>query len=639
MQLFPKVNNPKPVVCNIMAVLVATFVCCSNENGTLLNLGGSSETTSANVAGIIYNSDGTPAVNAEVQIVPVEFNAFSDTGTSAVESTLTGENGEYSFSIKGRGFFNVHAQKNNASAFEDSVFVSSESSTKVDDTLKAPGSISGVARLESGGDNREIVILVMGTKTYSIPEDTSGSFKIDALAEGEYMLRFLTTNTDYGYIDTAVSVISGKNTTLEYEIMLPFMGVPEVESVNVAWDSVMMYASVSWPKGDTSRISGYYIYENPTWDSSAVFIASQNNEPLAIVPNTDSVYTADVLSLSGFATMVNYSIAAVGKDRSMGKLSVSNNRPVTTPLLALDTFTVDPIKQPSPTSYCCNESRFYIGGAGYLACYDYNEKKLIQYTDPINFNKTATDDIGNEYQPVYYSAIVVDAEGNVYAFENNQSGVTQTDSVKLIRFSPELQPAASLLVLKENGTADNPVVAEKLVATTDHILAIFGLIDGVNSKLIVKTMQTDLSEAGTDTIPEYCYSPYVLNDTIYLTNLIFDYNRIVSYDSKGNNVSEWNISALKEKYLPDVYKESGGYDQIAVFRLNSGEMMICFSLTGIVFIVDNELSLKSRFNVAKTNSSVNIIGCNRKDDIFVEFGKVNPTTSTIDKSIVKFRIK
>jgi hypothetical protein len=92
---------------------------------------------------------------------------------------------------------------------------------------------------------------VLGTSTYTQPEDTSGLFKINALAEGNYHLRILTTERGYGLFDTTIQVVAGKKSTFKDPVELSRTGVPAVGPITVKMNVPMQLVTLVWPSIDT----------------------------------------------------------------------------------------------------------------------------------------------------------------------------------------------------------------------------------------------------------------------------------------------------------------------------------------------------------------------------------------------------
>lgn len=588
-----------PIITGI-AVAVALICSCSRDAGVASEMGGSSESTSANITGTMYNSDGTRAADAIVTFVPIEYSAYNNTSTAEIETTFTDKNGGYAYEIKSGGFYNVSARKNGASAFEDSVYISTGNKTSVNDTLKAYGSISGVARLDPGDDNRLILVLVLGTNIYAAPRDTSGSFRINELAEGEYVLRILTTVPDYAYADIPATVQSGTNTTLSQAVHLKNNGVPKVGPVEMRYDTNMMFVALSWTPADTAKVAGFYIYENPSY----------NEEPLKILNPTDSMFIADAIGFSGYTFPVSYSVAAVGKDRSVGKRSTTVEMNVENMFIPVDTIRCVPMTEDYYTStyFIDGNATVYMTGPGWIARYDNDGKRIAEYVNA-DYDKCA---------PLCYNA----ESENVFALEvfetgTGQYGIDQPDSVTLLKLSPNLDSIASVTVgyiLDSNGRKEFPF---KIAAGENStIRLLYDLYDGSGKKkMIVGTYDVNLAEISCDTVPEYSNFPDVLNDTVYISD---------------NPVAEWDMVSIGTNRYPELQYRRPNY----MYRFTSGAMLACVSSD--IILTDPDFNLIGRCRL-KMNTA--ILGCDGIDHVFIKDDTMNADSETSYNNIIVCKLR
>ncbi|MBN1760807.1 MAG: hypothetical protein JW863_20935 [Chitinispirillaceae bacterium] len=611
----------------LISIMTLFAVDCNRDTG-LSDLGGSSESTSANVCGTVYNSDGTPAEDAIIRFIPADYNAYSSNPVAEIESTQTSGDGTFAFELKENGFYNIDAQKNTAKAFMDSIYVSTDNRTRVNDTLKVPGSISGTARLEEKNDSAEIIILVIGTNTYTVPEDTMGAFSLPDLAEGEYLLRFLTTHEDYGYVDTLITVVSGETTEIEEILYLPYLGVPNVGALEIHYDTNMMFATLSWPKADTSRVGGFYVYEHPSY----------TDDPYAILENTDTTFIADAIGFSGFAFPVSYSLMAVGKDRSIGKPSTSSEFYAENMFLPIDTIRCLPMTENAVLAVngANGNTSVYLAGPGWIAKYADNGDRTGEYVNDVWYGYSTTDQWGNEYSPVYYSHIAVDNSGVVYAVEVFHTGfdelaVPQTDSVTLTKFTPDLDSVTTVTITRRSDSIAEDIIPFKAVADEEHIHLFFRWADGsLTGKMIVRTLDAALTETESDTFPEFCSQPEVLLDTIYTAGQVPNRNFIVSYDMKGNKVGEWNIENMESIDYPGLKF----HDAYSVLRFASGSMLIGTSIGGV--LTDAEFKCIGRGGM-KINTE--LIGSDGVDRVYIKDDSMNANSRVSYANIIVFRLK
>lgn len=262
----------------IAAVLSGLLVCllctCSLEVA-----GGSTETTNTKIAGMLYNPKGSPAANAKVLIVTADHIPLSRYRKSPaiVDSALTDSSGNYSFDSLPGGYYNVFGDGDSGISYADSIFIKNDTGNNLPpDTLKAPGSQTGVIRLQPEHDSRTILILVFGSQKWTIPADYTGNFTLANMAEGTYTVRFLTTLDDYVPLDANLTVRAGINDILSDTLYMTFTGIPTPTGLKHRYDTSNQIVTLSWNAADTSLIKGYYIYRKHT-DSSEVRL---NNTPI-----------------------------------------------------------------------------------------------------------------------------------------------------------------------------------------------------------------------------------------------------------------------------------------------------------------------------------------------------------------------
>lgn len=181
--------------------------------------------------GYIYNSDGTPAMNAKVSLVPsnsIPSNALfkkadealpgstNKRTSSATADGITDKNGKYSFSFVPADTYNIFGEGNGNLSFHPLVTITADNNpiSVANDTLRPPGSLKGKVITNPPMDSRRIFIIFIGGYVVRWPDDSAGNFILSDMAEGTYRLRFLPTDQNTPVYDTIVTVISGKETDL-----------------------------------------------------------------------------------------------------------------------------------------------------------------------------------------------------------------------------------------------------------------------------------------------------------------------------------------------------------------------------------------------------------------------------------------
>lgn len=207
------------------SMCLAVFHCSSPTTA-----GNGSHTGNPAVSAMLYNPGGSPAAHAKVRFYPVNYNpqtgGLAKALAATVDSTTTDARGNYIANLD-TGTYNVLASGDSGVVYQDSITVTKGSAIHPPaDTLKAPGGLRGRVRLQPGDDARTVFILFLGTNTWGMPDDSTGTFGIANMAEGKYRVRFLTTLPAYVPKDTVLSVTAGKVDTLPHDIVLQYTGIP-----------------------------------------------------------------------------------------------------------------------------------------------------------------------------------------------------------------------------------------------------------------------------------------------------------------------------------------------------------------------------------------------------------------------------
>jgi dihydrofolate reductase len=238
------------ITCGITAILLLTCQSLVNpEAGT------------ARVTAMLYNPGGSPAVNAKVCFFPNDYNPQTGQGSGSSDSTETDADGNYTITLDS-GTYNILANGDSGLAFQDSIRVAHGSKVHPPAcTLRTPGTIGGVVELEQGGDPRSVIVLFMGTRTFTTA-DADGNFVSEPMAGGKYRVRILTTLPDYEIMDTGFVVRAGRDSVIPEPLVLKYTGIPTPENLVVSYDTLNETVMLSWDLPDTALISGYNIYRS-----------------------------------------------------------------------------------------------------------------------------------------------------------------------------------------------------------------------------------------------------------------------------------------------------------------------------------------------------------------------------------------
>ena len=249
-------NKRKNSFCLRRLFPVALASCISLMHYCTSNIAGNStQTGNPTVVAMLYNPGGSPAVNATVRFCKSGSDPRNDSGYS----TVTDAHGNYTATLD-TGVYNIIARGDSGMAFRDSIKVIKGDTVKPPpDTLKAPGSIRGVIRLQPGDDARTVFILLMGTNTWTKPDDSTGKFTVANLAEAAYDLRFISSLDNYGVLDTNNIPVRSADTTNLDTIELPFKAP---QALNAYVDDSAKSITLTWSAPPGIPFAGYYVYRS-----------------------------------------------------------------------------------------------------------------------------------------------------------------------------------------------------------------------------------------------------------------------------------------------------------------------------------------------------------------------------------------
>lgn len=270
------------------------------------------------IAGRVLGADGKGVANAKVRVVGVDNNPGpGGPGTNEIaDVAVTAADGTFRTDSLSDGRYNLLSDKDGKLSFQDSVGVKADSATHAaGDTLKPPGSVSGVVRLQPGHDSRTVFLILLGTTTLAVPMDSVGNFRLANLAEGRYRLRLLSTLDAYKPLDTAISVRSGMLDVLADTLRLAYQAtvtgeIPIIDAIAIAYDTTAMAATLTWKKQDPSKVGAYNVYRKAK-DSSFIRL---NKFPVA-----DTVYHDDWKAGLVPGTLYEYALTALDPHGNEGR--------------------------------------------------------------------------------------------------------------------------------------------------------------------------------------------------------------------------------------------------------------------------------------------------------------------------------
>lgn len=303
------------------------LLACSLNDGRITDT--TTETTNTKI-GMLFNSDGSPAENAKVMFITVDHNPISyiRENLAIADSAVTDSNGNYSIDFLPEGYYNILGEGESGLSYNDSVYISDDNTNDtISDTLKAPGTLRGVVRLQPGDNSMTVLVLVMGTYVWTAPIDSIGNFALENMAEGTYNVRFFPALDTYDPLNISLSIISEVDSMLPDTIRLNFTGIPIPTGLTVNYDTLTQIVTLSWDKADTTLVKGYNIYRK---HSDSAFVK------INITTVIDTVY---IDSNAQQNQTYDYRLKAVDMNDDEGeKYSESVSIEITTPFELLDSF-------------------------------------------------------------------------------------------------------------------------------------------------------------------------------------------------------------------------------------------------------------------------------------------------------------
>lgn len=308
--------------------LLGYFTCSTLTVGT-------TDETSSGVS--LFKPDGTPAAGALVQ-----FFIVGDTTTQFVHQTQTDHTGE--FQVKGEplasGYFNVWAHLGDSLvAIQDSVYISTSEHFVEDDTLDAPGSISGIIGLQPNHDPRTVTVQALGTHIFD-NVDVEGKFHLPKMAAGEYVLRISTDLAEYTDTFANVMVMSGVADTLQDTLWLIYTGIPVVTGMSATYDTLHGIAILSWNNTEYTHFQDFLIYRD---DFNAI-----NLSPNPIASTSEIIFRDSIFKwVSPYNYHYKYRLKVRNNSQEIGKSYKFIEVKAISPIQVQTTFTFATLHMPT----------------------------------------------------------------------------------------------------------------------------------------------------------------------------------------------------------------------------------------------------------------------------------------------------
>lgn len=514
-------KTPIRILAAMAAALTLGYglLACTKEN-----LAGTTVTgNTGKIAGRIVDTDGKGVANAKVRVVSVNYSPGPGGTGEIADVATTGIDGSFATDSLPDGTYNLLSEKAGVFAFRDSVEVRGDSSSETGrDTLKAPGSVSGVIRLQPGDDSRTVFLILLGTTTFSVPMDSLGHFRLENLAEGRYRLRLLTTLDAYKPVDTLIHVLSGVAVTLPDTLRLPYQpvtagNIPFVDSVSLSYDTTAMAVTLRWKKPGSSQVGSYHVYRR-TADSGFIRLTS--------IPLSDTTYKEDWKSGLQPGTIYHYAVTALDLQGNEGR----KGEPISF------TMTVRFQIESHPHGCLPAACQFDIDLQGNL---------WIHESGAVIKNRGISPDtkwFDSAAQDGFTRPLAVDSQGSVYILDSNPLRLRKHSTDGDLIWQREVPSTANFLYLNRVG---------------DSLM----LWDG--SAHVMTTYNQDGLLLRQDTVLKQFLPPTGLTYPSYQPEIGFysivsfaTFDRLEFYDREGHVVSTWKPEA--RGYLRGIARDDTG---------------------------------------------------------------------------------
>lgn len=228
------------------------IITCTLHN----DVTGTVDETDTGVIARLYNPDGSPASGAKIKIFRI-----NDTNKTPVLMSLSDKDGVYSLKGLSQGIYNFYAEKENLTAFQDSICALEDTILIEDDTLEIATSISAFVGLQPNHDPQTVTVEVIGTDLYS-NVDENGFFTLNRMATGDFMLKLSSILDNYVPTYKAITIDAHTPDTLSDTLWLIYTGIPVVTGQHGSYDSVAGTAQLHWSPTSYKDFLQYLVYRD-----------------------------------------------------------------------------------------------------------------------------------------------------------------------------------------------------------------------------------------------------------------------------------------------------------------------------------------------------------------------------------------
>lgn len=324
------------------------------------------------IYGSLLNFDGSAASNAIVTLLKINEN---DSILSS-NSIISNIDGTYSFDSLNEGTYIINAsiEINNYtySFFSKQTFEEIENVYIGIDTLKATSFIKGnVQKDGSAKNNLGINISIPGT-SYTAPSDSTGNFVLTMVPGGTYTITFkcsgyhsqsindiiVGNNSDTVIIDTIILLIDSS--------IIPIDSISPPTNLTSNFDTTNQKVNLYWTPVIYDNLKGYIIYRKEESQLDSLFLALNENAPIADTFYNDSINTPIITEI----TYV-YKIKSVDMDDNLSSQYSTSTSITLTPeqnndsIIMIDiiggTFIDAPGKNAGVSNFSISETEITLG--------------------------------------------------------------------------------------------------------------------------------------------------------------------------------------------------------------------------------------------------------------------------------------
>ena len=191
---------------------------------------GTVDETNASAARLL-DTAGAPVANANLLVFQPQ-----DTTGKPVAAGLTLADGSYSLPSVADGMYRVVARVTTGkTAVQDSVYTNQGKLQVRTDTVRSPGSVSGVVKMVGDDNPKSVEVSVLGSDASVVTLNLDGTYRLDGLGAGTWKLKFSTSLP--GYTNTYLVVQSKATIGVKVDtVALNYVGIPPVQNLTAIMD-------------------------------------------------------------------------------------------------------------------------------------------------------------------------------------------------------------------------------------------------------------------------------------------------------------------------------------------------------------------------------------------------------------------